>query len=127
MQKTKNSSTERKSKKAISSSEKMALRDGLKSGKGTEIFARGLYDYIYGSDTLQHRFENFTETLSLLPRKQTRVLTWPLQTVFGFIGNPEEHILLKPRVTQAAAEIFDFEFDYTYRPNFKSYKSLLDF
>jgi hypothetical protein len=33
-----------------------------------------------------------------LPRRQSRVLTWPLITVFGFIAEPGTHIFLKPTV-----------------------------
>ncbi|MBA3665729.1 MAG: hypothetical protein H0W61_16220 [Bacteroidetes bacterium] len=107
--------------------EKMALRDAVKPDKGAEIFSKGLFNYVYGKEPLQVRFENFATTLSQLPRKQTRVLTWPLQTVFGFIANPDEHIFLKPRVTQAAAEVYDFDFDYKSKPNWNTYQSLIKF
>jgi len=107
--------------------EKMALRDAVKSPAGAKAFALGLYDYVYGKESLKERFENFTEVLAGLPRKQTRVLTWPLHTVFGFIANPKEHIFLKPRVTQAAAEVCAFPFNYESRPNWETYKSTLDF
>jgi hypothetical protein len=76
---------------------------------------------------LRARFEAFTEVIAGLPRRQTRVLTWPLHTVFGMIGNPREHIFLKPRVTQAAAERYAFDFQYKSRPNWDTYQSLLDF
>jgi hypothetical protein len=62
-----------------------------------------------------------------LPRKQTRVLTWPLHTVFGFIARPEEHIFIKPRVTQAAAEKYAYPFVYKSRPNWETYKSMIGF
>jgi hypothetical protein len=107
--------------------EKMALRDAVKSEAGARLFSEGLFDWIYGKANLQHRFESFTEMLGALPRKQTRVLTWPLQTVFGFIADPEQHIFLKPRVTQVAAVKYDFTFDYRSGPNWDTYKSLLDF
>ena len=107
--------------------EKMALRDAVSSDKGAEVFSKGLYDYVYGKEKLEERFENFTNVLSVLPRKQTRVLTWPLQTVFGFIANPEEHIFLKPRVTQTAAQRYNYDFNYKSRPNWTTYKSLIDF
>lgn len=107
--------------------EKMALRDAVKSGDGASRFAHGLFDYIYGEDPLEERFKRFTEIVAALPRKQTRVLTWPLTTVFGFIARPDEHIFLKPKVTRAAAEKFGFSFHYTSRPNWDTYKNLLQF
>jgi len=107
--------------------EKMALRDAVRSREGAKAFATGLFHYIYGEDSLQERFEAFSEVLSALPRKQTRVHTWPLQTVFGFIGNPEEHIFLKPRVTKIAAEKYGYDFQYASRPNWETYHSLIGF
>lgn len=107
--------------------EKMALRDAVKTPEGAENFAKGLFDYIYGTGSLQKRFEKFVEVAGSLPRKQTRVLTWPLVTVFGFLGNPDEHIFLKPRVTQKAAEKYRFDFNYKSKPTWATYSSLLSF
>lgn len=107
--------------------EKMALRDAVKTTEGAKAFAEGLFDYVYSRKSLQSRFENFTRILSTLPRKQTRVLTWPLQTVFGFIGNPKQHIFLKPRVTQIAAKKYGYDFHYVSRPNWLTYQNFIDF
>jgi hypothetical protein len=67
------------------------------------------------------------EVVAGLPRRQTRVLTWPLVTVFGFIAQPQTHIFLKPRVTQEAARRYGFEFRYASRPSWDTYASLLEF
>lgn len=107
--------------------EKMALRDAVREKSGAKDFAEGLFDYVYGKGPMQKRFEFFTETLSGLPRKQTKVLSWPLQTVFGFIANPQEQIFLKPKVTKTAAEKYGFDFEYQSRPNWTTYRSLLQF
>jgi hypothetical protein len=107
--------------------EKMALRDAVKSLEGAKAFSVGLYEYVYGKGKLQERFERFVEVIGSLPRKQTRVLTWPLVTVFGFLANPLEHIFLKPRVTQAAAAKYKFDFNYRSKPNWDTYQSLLNF
>jgi hypothetical protein len=107
--------------------EKMALRDAVKVEHGAELFAVGLFHYIYGAAALRERFEEFSLVLSALPRKQTRVLTWPVLTVFGFIADPKQHIFLKPRVTRLAAEAYDFNFDYHSKPQWKTYLSLLNF
>jgi hypothetical protein len=107
--------------------EKMALRDAVKSKEGAKAFAKGLYGYVYGHAPMKERFEGFSEVLSKLPVKQTRVHTWPLQTVFGFIADPKHHIFLKPRVTQEAAENYGYEFEYRSKPNWETYQSLLTF
>jgi hypothetical protein len=107
--------------------EKMALRDAVKLPMGAQIFARGLYDFVYGNAALDRRFERWCEAIESLPRRQTRVLTWPLLTVFGFIAQPQEHIFLKPNVTRIAARKYGFDFKYRSRPNMETYHSLLDF
>jgi hypothetical protein len=107
--------------------EKMALRDAVKSKEGAALFSQGLFDYVYGSADLKARFETWVDRVGRLPRKQTRVLTWPLVTVFGFIGNPEEHMFLKPKVTKEAAAKYLFPFEYTSKPNWNTYQSLLAF
>ena len=107
--------------------EKMALRDAVKTPDGASAFAQGLYDFLHGSGDERRRFERWCATVGALPRRQTRVLTWPLLTVFGFIGAPERHCFLKPRVTQRAAEAYGFDFDYRSRPNWETYASLLAF
>jgi hypothetical protein len=111
----------------IFSFEKMALRDAVKSDEGARLFAEGLYDFLHGSGTDERRFARWVETVASLPRRQTRVLTWPLVTVFGFIAQPRRHIFLKPLVTKAAAGEYGYDFDYRPRPNWETYKSLLDF
>jgi hypothetical protein len=107
--------------------EKMALRDAVKSPDGAKTFAKGLFDYIYSEKSLKDRFETFVTVVEKLPRKQTRVLTWPLVTVFGFIANPKEHIFLKPLVTKIAARKYDYPFNYRSKPNWNTYQSLLQF
>jgi hypothetical protein len=107
--------------------EKMALRDAVKSPDGARAFAEGLYAFLHGSGTVERRFENWVEVVASLPRKQTRVLTWPLVTVFGFIAQPDTHMFLKPEVTRAAALAYGFEFQYESRPNWRVYTELLEF
>ncbi len=111
----------------IFSFEKMALRDAVKSTDGAGQFARGLFEYLHGTGAPEDRFSAWVRTLAALPRKQTRVLTWPIASVFGFIAKPRVHIFLKPNVTRIAAQAYGFDFKYESRPNWRTYRSLLDF
>jgi hypothetical protein len=111
----------------IFSFEKMALRDAVKSAAGARAFAEGLYDLLHGSGPLERRFRDWVEVVAELPRKQTRVLTWPLVTVFGFVAEPQTHIFLKPIVTRAAARAYGFDFAYQSTPNWQTYARLLEF
>jgi hypothetical protein len=107
--------------------EKMALRDAVKTAAGQRLFAEGLYTFLHGRGTPESRFAEWVKVLDTLPRRQTRVVTWPLTTVFGFIAAPQVHMFLKPNVTRAAARAYGFEFPYQSRPAWGTYQALLDF
>ena len=107
--------------------EKMALRDAVASAAGARAFATGLFDFCYGAGSDEARFERWCDVVASLPRKQTRVLTWPIVTVFGFLALPSQHIFLKPNVTKLAAREYGFDFQYASRPNWNTYASILEF
>jgi len=103
--------------------EKMAIRDAIKPPAGARAFAEGLYEFVYGRGD----FERWRDVVGGLPRKQTRVLTWPVLTVFPFIARPDVHIFLKPNVTRLAAKEYGFDFQYASKPNRDTYASLCAF
>jgi len=105
--------------------EKMALRDAVRSAAGARLFATGLFEFLYGRGSDEARFTAWSDAVAALPRKQTRVLTWPLVTVWGFIAQPEKHFFLKPNVTKIAAQKYGFDFQYKSKPNWETYSSLL--
>ena len=107
--------------------EKMALRDAVKSAAGAKLFAHSLFGFLHGSRSDESRFEKWCAAVARLPRRQTRVLTWPLVTVWGFIAQPDRHIFLKPMVTRRAAEAYGYGFTYSSKPSWPVYRNLLDF
>ena len=107
--------------------EKMALRDAVRPPAGARTFANALYDFLHGRGSDRQRFERWCDAVASLPRRQTRVLTWPLVTVFGFLAQPESHVFLKPNVTRVAAEEYGFEFHYRSKPNWETYQNMIDF
>lgn len=107
--------------------EKMALRDAVRSPAGAKAFALALFDFLHGPEPLETRFDGWVVAVARLPRRQTRVLTWPLVTVFGFIAQPRTHFFLKPVVTREAARRLGRELPYASRPSWAVYKALLDF
>lgn len=120
--------TEQRSRHSmIFSFEKMALRDAVQPAAGAKAFAKGLYEFLHGAGDMRPRFEHWCATVDALPRRQTRVLTWPLVTVFGFIAQPQQHIFLKPTVTRRAAESYGYDLQYQSRPSWETYSSLLGF
>lgn len=107
--------------------EKMALRDAVKTTEGAKIFAEGLFEFLYGVGKLENKFEKWCAAVARLPKKQSRVFTQPVVTVFGFIAQPETHVFLKPNVTRRAAANYGFDFQYQSKPSWKTYSSLLNF
>src|SRR5215212_9430352 len=107
--------------------EKMALRDALKTPAGARLFATELYAFLWGRGSPQRKFEDWIQAVADLPRRQTRVLTWPLVTVFGFIARPDKHLFLKPTVTRKAAHAYGFDFQYSAQPSRRVYQSLSTF
>jgi hypothetical protein len=108
--------------------EKMALRDAVRVPEGARSFAEGLYELLHGTGPLDRRFDRWCARVAGLPRRKTRVLTWPLATVFGFIADPKTHVFLKPNVTRAAAREYGYDLDYASRPSWgDGYASLLGF
>ena len=107
--------------------EKMALRDAVREPVGARIFAEGLYELLSGRGTAEARFSRWVAAVGELPRRQTRVLTWPVVTVFGFIAQPDHHVFLKPNVTRRAAAAYGFNFEYDSAPNWETYECLLAF
>jgi hypothetical protein len=106
--------------------EKMALRDALKAPAGVRTFAEGLYDFLHGKAELPERFANWVDAVDALPRRQTRVLTWPMVTVWGFLAQPGVHVFMKPNTIKAAAEKYGHDLRYRSRPNWETYASLLE-
>lgn len=105
--------------------EKMALRDAVRGEEGARTFTRGLAALLHGTEPLADRFENWCEAVASLPRKQTRVLTWPLVTVFAFIACPRQHIFLKPLAMKRAARQLGYDLQYDARPNWRTYEQFL--
>jgi hypothetical protein len=105
--------------------EKMALRDAVKPSAGARALSQGLYDLLHGKGNMEQRFTRWCEVVEGLPRRGTRVLTWPIVTVFGFIAEPVNHIFLKPTVTRKAAKALGLPFEYRSSPNWETYAGLL--
>ena len=105
--------------------EKMALRDAVKSAAGAKAFATGAFDLLHGPAKLPARFDRWCETVRQLPRRQTRVCTWPVVTIIGFLAQPQTHFFLKPTVTRKAAQKYGLALPYQSRPSWETYAGLL--
>ena len=107
--------------------EKIAIRDAALSPKGRQSFARGLHDWLGSRGELRSPFERWIDVITRLPRHQTRVASWPVLTVFGFLARPSTHIYLKPTVMRVAADAYGFDLHYSSKPSWETYASALAF
>ena len=107
--------------------ERMALRDAVKTPAGARLFATELYAFLYGHASPQRRFSDWIEALTDLPQRKSRVLTWPVATVFGFIARPDRHMLFKPRAMRRAAHLYGYALNYHPTPSWALYQDLLTF
>ncbi len=64
--------------------------------------------------------------MARLPRRQTRVLTWPLVTIWDSSRNRNATFFLKPNVTRRAANACGFDFQYQSKPIWETYAHLLE-
>jgi len=102
--------------------EKMALKDGLQETENKKCFAETLNDLLYGKGEFSGRFRQFASCLESIDASK-----WTIQTYFPYITFPDEHMFMKPSVTQLAADAFAFELNYKSDLNWESYKTLLKF
>lgn len=116
--------------------EQMSLEEALKDEVGAALFAKGLYQLLYGTSKLSHRFsiwcETFEElpgikTASATPKNKKQVVSWPVVTVFGFVAQPHEHIFLKPEIVTTAAEAYGFTLNVDSKPSWNGYSHYFDF
>jgi hypothetical protein len=107
--------------------EKMALRDALRTTHGAASFSEGLYNLLHGSNDLRSRFIEWIMAVADLPRKQSRVLSWPILTFFPYIAQPKQHMIMKPTAMRIAAEELGFDLQYSSKPSWSTYERLLMF
>jgi hypothetical protein len=114
------------SRALLFSFEKMALRDAVvRSADGARAFTEGLYDWLHGPGSEAARFGRWCDVVQQLPRRQTRVATWPVVTVFGSIARPKVHLFVKPMTIRRAAEAYGFELEYRSTPSWSTYSGVL--
>lgn len=109
----------------IFSFEIVALRDGVKTPAGARLFAQGLHELLYGMGSLPGRFDAWAAALAHLPRRLTRVLTWPAATLFGFLAEPSQHLLIRPGMMRLAARRYGWDYRHNPHPNGEAYAHAL--
>lgn len=102
--------------------EKMALKDGLQAESAQGEFSRALFAVLYGKENIEQRFAGFCSML-----ENVNAAKWTTATYFLFMVHPDQHMFVKPTITQYAAELCGFEINYKPQLNWLTYKSVLEF
>ncbi|MBX9669651.1 MAG: hypothetical protein K2X93_18655 [Candidatus Obscuribacterales bacterium] len=106
--------------------EKMALRDALRTSDGAATFAEGLHSALYESGSRKEKFIAWIVAVSELPRKKSRVLSWPILTFFPYIAQPKKFMIMKPTAMMRAAAELGFDLEYSSKPNYRTYERLVE-
>lgn len=101
--------------------EKIWFSNGVAAEEAQKKFAEALFDMLYGNDELRIRFERFSAMLY-----EVNSAKWPIATYFLFVAFPEEHLFLKPEVTQNAAAVLGLEINYRPELNWLTYSRVLE-
>jgi len=102
--------------------EKMALKDGLVEPASKALFAKALYESLYGQGAPKDRFESFASVLEEIAADK-----WTTASYFLFIVHPRDFMFVKPTITQHAAELCGFEINYKPQLNWTTYDWVLAF
>ena len=104
----------------IFKTDKSAMREAIEEEKDAQDFAVALYDYVYGAEEIEERFNAFCKVLENLPQGPAST-KWPLQTMFLFLAHPSEFLFLKPTAAQEAAKRRVYALNYDAQPKWWTY------
>jgi hypothetical protein len=102
--------------------EKLALRNGLHSSELKQGFAEALYSYLFGDALFEKRFNEFSNFLDGIKAGK-----WTIITFFSFTMFPDQHMFIKPTITNNAADICGFDIRYRPALNYATYAAVLKF
>jgi hypothetical protein len=102
--------------------EKTSLKNALDADGNKRRFSEVLYFHLFGDANLKRRFLQFCEFLD-----EIKAAKWTIATYFLFLTYPDRYMLVKPTVTDHAADICAFDIKYRSELNCATYKAVLRF
>lgn len=105
--------------------EKAALRQGLSDAEAARGFHAALLGVVEEPVPTPEAFAALVAATERLPQPGSKVVTWPVVTLFPFVARPERHMFLKPEVTKEAGRRHGFELNYDPWPNWRTYSCCL--
>jgi len=106
----------------LSKFELIRFSDVLREPDAQKAIGEGLFDLLYGGDSMQKRFMRYAKVLEGYDCNK-----WPIITLPLFFCFPEEHMFIKPTMTQEAAENRRFDIQYNSHLNWNTYSHVLLF
>jgi len=110
----------------LSTFERLALEDGLKSGAAARGFFQALMGVLEAETVSQDSYGRLIGAVERLPVKRSRTATWPILTLFPFIAQPERHMFLKPDSVKRFADHIAFDLQYRTALNWTTYSKLIE-
>ncbi len=101
--------------------ENILIGNALAKIENQKPFAEGLFDLLFSDDDMSARFERFSTMLD-----EINAAKWPIATLFLFVMFPDNHMFLKPQVTQNAAGVLGMDINYRSDLNWLTYKGVLE-
>ena len=95
------------------------LTRALQEPAAQGIFARALFDVLYGREPPAQRFERYVTTLD-----KFNSCTWSIATFFQFIATRGESMFMKISIGKFAAEAVHIDLMYSTVPNFRTLSQL---
>lgn len=101
--------------------EKMSLKDGLAVDEKKEEFSKLLFQLLYNTDE-ESSFNSFCIFLESINSDK-----WTIVSYFQFFIHSDNHIFIKPSITQSIAEIAAYNIEYTPKLNWNTYSKVQKF
>ena len=103
----------------------MAMHDGFKDLNAVANLTSALLAFVKAPTATT--FEELIDRFSRLPVPEggSRVLTWPNVTIFPFLADPTQFMVMKPGASKLIARRMDFELLYSSTPSWHCYEALL--
>ena len=112
----------------LSSFKSAAMHDGLADPDASLRFFAALLGVLDEDTPSRPAFEALASAVKSLPSEPGKSSPdkWTVLTILPYLARPETLPFLKPEATKTAAQVLSFELMYEARPNWRTYRRLLE-
>ncbi|HET7753801.1 MAG TPA: hypothetical protein VFK85_07805 [Anaeromyxobacteraceae bacterium] len=116
---------ERHVRPLLSAAEKSLFADALSDAGVARGYFEALFELLAAPAPDETRFDALASAVATLPANETPESAWYVATVLPFVAQPDRHMILRPKITCAAAQRLRFELAYRPEPSWATYAALL--